>query len=354
MQEQEPPFRKGRGAQVNTPNHFERLHHVPDQGLPEEWGDAPAVKTQFFADTPKTIISEVKSPDVGMMKSINPYQGCEHGCIYCYARNSHEYWGFSAGLDFESKIMVKKDAPQLLEREFNKPSWKPASIALSGNTDCYQPAERQFRLTRTLLEIFLKYRNPVGIITKNALILRDLDLLSELARYNLVHVYITITTLNEDLRRLMEPRTVTAAQRLNVIRKLTEAGVPTGVMTAPIIPGLTDHEIPKMIEAAAGAGALGAAYTVVRLNGAIAELFEDWIRKTMPDRAEKVLRQIRECHGGALNDSRWGTRMTGEGPMAEHIRMLHTVGCSRYLSGRAFPAYNLSHFRREGMQMKLF
>jgi DNA repair photolyase len=354
MEEQNKPYLKGRGAQGNTPNRFERLQYEAEPGLTDEWGDVPSPKTQFFADTPRKIINEVKSPDVGLMKSINPYQGCEHGCIYCYARNSHEYWGFSAGLDFESKIMVKKDAPLLLEKEFNKVGWKPSSIALSGNTDCYQPAERRFRLTRALLEVFLKYRNPVGIITKNALILRDLDILAELARLNLVHVYITITTLNEDLRRVMEPRTVTATQRLAVIRRLTEAGVPTGVMTAPIIPGLTDHEIPKLIEASADAGALGAAYTIVRLNGAIGGLFEDWIHKALPDRAEKVLRQIRECHGGTLNDSRFGTRMSGEGVLAEHIRMLHSVGCGRFLKDRRFPAYDLSLFRREGLQMKLF
>lgn len=354
MNESHTPMRKGRGAQLNTDNRFERLSYVPETELPDEWGEVPGVKTQFFAEHPKKIINEVKSPDVPMIKSINPYQGCEHGCIYCYARNAHEYWGFSAGLDFESRIMVKKDAAQLLEAEFLSPRWVPVAISLSGNTDCYQPAERQFRITRSLLEVFLKYRNPVGIITKNALILRDLDLLAELAKYNLVHVYITLTTLNEDLRRVMEPRTVTARQRLNVIKKLTEAGIPTGVMTAPIIPGLNDHEIPKLIEAAADAGALAAGYTVVRLNGAIAELFENWIHTAFPDRAEKVLRQIKECHGGALNDSRWGTRMRGEGALAEHIRTLHSVACKRYLDGRSFPKLDLSQFRKEGLQMKLF
>ncbi len=354
MEDSATPLRKGRGAQFNTVNRFERLHYEPDLIQPDEWGEVPGTKTQFFAENPKKIISEVKSPDVPMLKSINPYQGCEHGCIYCYARNAHEYWGFSAGLDFESRIMVKKNAAQLLEAELLSPRWKPVPISLSGNTDCYQPAERQFRITRSLLEVFLKYRNPVGIITKNALILRDLDLLSELAKHNLVHVYITLTTLNEELRRALEPRTVTAKQRLAVIRKLTEAGIPTGVMTAPIIPGLNDHEIPKLIEAAAEAGALAAGYTVVRLNGAIGELFEDWIHKAFPDRADKVLRQIKDCHGGSLNDSRWGTRMRGEGALSEHIRTLHAVACARYFGGRTFPKLDRTQFRKEGMQMKLF
>ncbi|MPR32084.1 PA0069 family radical SAM protein [Salmonirosea aquatica] len=354
MDQPELPYRKGRGAQKNTANPNQTLHYEPDEGMDPGYEEMPALQTKFYTETPVKIISKVRSPDVPMMKSINPYQGCEHGCIYCYARNSHEFWGFSAGLDFESKIMVKKNAPQLLEKEFLSPKWLPASIALSGNTDCYQPAERRFELTRRMLEVCLKYRNPVAIITKNALILRDIDLLTELARLSLVHVYITLTTLNEDLRRMMEPRTVTARQRLNVIRQLTEAGVPTGVMTAPIIPGLTDHEIPQLIETAAEAGALDAGYTVVRLNGAVAELFEDWIWKTFPERAEKVLNQIKACHGGQLNDSRWGLRMIGEGPIAEYIRGLHTVARKKYLRGRGFPRYDLSQFRREGLQMKLF
>lgn len=354
MNSEGPGGIKGRGAQFNPANSFQKLSYTPDYEANVDWGDIPAPRTQFFQDSPKKIISDVKSPDVGMLKSVNPYQGCEHGCIYCYARNSHEYWGFSAGLDFESRIMVKKDAPRLLEAEFQSPKWKPVAISFSGNTDCYQPAERQFRLTRSMLELCLKYRNPVGIITKNALILRDLDILSELSRFNLVHVYMTITSLQEELRRAMEPRTVTATQRLKVIQKLTEAGVPTGVMTAPIIPGLTDHEIPKMIESAAAAGALGAGYTIVRLNGAVAALFEDWIWQSFPDRAEKVLSQIRECHGGKLNDSRFGTRMRGEGPLAENIRAMHGISRSRYMKGRSFPPLDYSLFRREGMQMKLF
>ncbi|OZI09507.1 radical SAM protein [Siphonobacter sp. BAB-5385] len=343
-------YLKGRGAQLNTANRFlkQRYEEEPSEVL------QPSPQTQFIPETPKKIISTFNSPDLPMGKSINPYQGCEHGCIYCYARNSHEYWGYSAGLDFETKIMVKRNAAQLLEEQFRKAAWVPTPIELSGNTDCYQPAERKFELTRSLLKVFAKYRNPVSMITKNALILRDLDVLSELAAHQLVHVYISITTLNEELRQTMEPRTVTAQKRLQVIERLTAAGVPVGVMTAPIIPGLNDHEIPKLIEAAANAGALTAALTVVRLNGAIGELFEDWIRKTFPDRADKVLNQIRDCHGGQLNDSRWNVRMMGQGKIAEHIHQLHRISRQRYMPNRQMPAYDLTQFRREGMQMKLF
>ncbi|MCY7350389.1 MAG: PA0069 family radical SAM protein [Cytophagaceae bacterium] len=347
-------YRKGRGAQQNTANHFLKYRVESDEegADPEEL--LPSPKTQFLTETPKKILSTFNSPDIPAGQSINPYQGCEHGCIYCYARNSHEYWGFSAGLDFESKIMVKHTAPQMLDDLLKSPKWKPSPIELSGNTDCYQPAERKFKLTRGLLEVFAKYRNPVGIITKNALILRDLDLLQELAERNLVHVYISLTTLNESLRQAMEPRTVTANGRLAVIRKLSEAGVPVGVMTAPLIPGLNDHEIPKLIEAAAQAGARSAGYTIVRLNGAIATLFEDWIRKAFPDRADKVLAQIRDCHGGQLNDSRWVTRMMGEGKLAENIAQLHALARRKYMAGREMPNYDLTQFRREGLQFKLF
>jgi DNA repair photolyase len=347
-------YRKGRGAQQNTANKYLKHRYEADEPNADPEELLPSPRTQFFTETSKKILSKFDSPDLPAGQSINPYQGCEHGCIYCYARNSHEYWGFSAGLDFESKIMVKPTAPKMLDELFNSPKWKPSPIEISGNTDCYQPAERKFRITRGLLEIFVKYRNPLGMITKNALILRDLDLLTQLAERNLVHVYISLTTLNEDLRQAMEPRTVTANGRLNVIRKLSEAGVPVGVMTAPIIPGLNDHEIPKLIEAAAQAGARGAGYTVVRLNGTIAELFEDWIRQTFPDRADKVLAQIRDCHGGQLNDSRWHLRMMGEGPLAEHIAQLHAVSRKKFMAGREMPKYDLTQFRRVGMQFKLF
>lgn len=349
-------YKKGRGAQVNSANSFSTHRYEPDDVSTSHEDDdfpEPSLKTQFFEETPKQIISRSTSPDIGFSASINPYQGCEHGCIYCYARPSHEYWGFSAGLDFESKIMVKKNAPALLEKQFQSRSYKPAVIHFSGNTDCYQPAERTYQLTRQLLALCLRYRNPVSIITKNALILRDLDILKPLAELNLVSVAISITTLNESLRLLMEPRTVTAAQRLKTMGTLHGAGVPVGVMTAPIIPSLNDHEIPKLIEQAADVGACWAAYTVVRLNGALGPLFTDWLRQAFPDRADRILHQIADCHGGQLNDSRFKTRMAGEGAYARHIAQLHRIACQKYLAGRQPPELSTALFRPAG-QLDLF
>ena len=347
-------YKKGRGAQFNTANSFLAQQYEPDE---VEWANEdfpePALKTQFFEETPKQIISRPNSPDVGFSASINPYQGCEHGCIYCYARPTHEYWGFSAGLDFESKIMVKKNAPELLEKQFQARSYKPVLIHFSGNTDCYQPAERTYQLTRRMLQLCLHYRNPVSIITKNALILRDLDILQPMAKLNLVSVAISITTLNENLRLLMEPRTVTAAQRFKTMSKLHQAGIPVGVMTAPIIPSLNDQEIPKLIEQAAKQGACWSAYTIVRLNGALGPLFTDWLKQTFPDRADRVLNQIADCHGGQLNDSRFKTRMSGEGNYAQQIAQLHRIACQKYLSDRQPPHLTTSLFRPAG-QIGLF
>ena len=353
-QEKEGYF-KGRGAQLNPNNKFLQNKYVTEF---EEGLDEPFLqnsKTQFLSETPKNIVSQSNSPDLSFNYSINPYQGCEHGCIYCYARNSHEYYGFSAGLDFERKIIVKHNAAQLLEKYLNKKNYQPAVIALSGNTDCYQPIEKKLKITRSLLEVFLKYRHPVSIITKNNLILRDLDLVAELAKLDLIHVNISITSLSEDLRLKLEPRTVTAAGRLNVIKKLAEAGVPVRVMVAPIIPGLNSHEITAIIHSAAANGACAAAYTIVRLNGSIGAIFTDWIYKAFPDRAEKVLHQIENCHGGKLNDSRWGTRKTGDGNIAASIQQLFAIACKKYLNGREMTAYNLNHFaNRNGQQTYLF
>ncbi|WP_338871080.1 PA0069 family radical SAM protein [Spirosoma sp. SC4-14] len=348
-------LKKGRGAQFNTANSFANHQYEPvdvnssfDDDFPE-----PTIKTQFFEEHPKQIISRPKSQDIGFLASINPYQGCEHGCIYCYARPSHEYWGFSAGLDFESKIMVKKNAPELLEKQFLARSYKPVVIHFSGNTDCYQPAERTYQLTRRMLQLCLRYRNPVSIITKNALLLRDLDILQPLAELNLLNVAISITTLNEKLRLLMEPRTVTANQRLRIVATLHRAGIPVGVMTAPIIPGLNDHEIPKLVEQAAENGACWSAYTVVRLNGALGPLFTDWLRQAFPDRAGRVLNQIADCHGGQLNDSRSRVRMLGEGAYAQHIAQLHRVACQKFLANRRLPELTTALFRPGG-QIGLF
>ncbi|CAG5003641.1 hypothetical protein DYBT9275_03198 [Dyadobacter sp. CECT 9275] len=345
---------RGRGAGINTPNKF---HKLQTEYTSEDWQnwDEPDTnpKTQFIEDHPKTLLSTSDSPDLRNFNSINPYRGCEHGCIYCYARNSHEYWGFSAGLDFETKIVVKKNAPELLEKLFNSRKWEPTTIMFSGNTDCYQPAEKKYKLTRRLLEICLRYQNPVSVLTKNALILRDIDVLEKMAKLNLVHGAVSITSLNEDIRSTLEPRTVTAKRRLQVVKILHEAGVPMGIMTAPIVPGLTDHEIPAIIKAASENGARWAGYTVVRLNGVIGTLFEEWVKHHFPDRADKILNQIKDSHGGKVNDSRFGLRMTGEGKYAEHIRQLHSLACRKYFKEQELPKLDTSLFLRGG-QMKLF
>ncbi len=282
------------------------------------------------------------------MYSLNPYQGCEHGCIYCYARNTHEYWGFSAGLDFESKIIVKQNAPALLEKFLIHPDWHATPIMVSGNTDCYQPLERKLEITRKLLMIFAKYRHPVGMISKNSLVTRDIDILTDLAKDNLVQVHISITTLNEDLRRVMEPRTASAKKRLMTVEALSKAGIPVGIMNAPIIPGLNHHEIPAVLKAAADHGALGVGMTMVRLNGSIGKIFEDWLRKNFPDRFEKVWHQISEVHGGHVNDSTFGRRMTGEGNYAEAVHQLFRSAKKKYFAGRSMPPLDLTKFRKGG------
>jgi DNA repair photolyase len=350
---------KGRGAQINVHNRFfaesqEMLDDFLNYCAVE--GDSPDNnKTSFLEVFPKTIVNKVDSPDVGMGYSMNVYQGCEHGCIYCFARNSHEYWGYSAGLDFERKIMVKKNAPQLLEEKLKSKNWQAFPIVMSGNTDCYQPAERQFQITRQCLELFHKYRHPVAIITKNSMITRDLDILSELAKDNLIGVNVSITSLSEKTRILLEPRTATIQKRLETVKILSENGIPVNVMLAPIIPGINSHEILPLAKAASDNGALSIAYTVVRLNGAIGEIFTDWIRKAMPDRADKVLHQIAECHGGTLNDSRWGDRMRGEGELAQMIRSQVALARRKYFAGKQMPTLNTSLYEQyKGGQLSLF
>jgi DNA repair photolyase len=346
---------KGRGAQIQTHNKFlkNRVDYSHPEGIDES--ENKPYKTQFLIETAKTVVNKITSPDVGMEYSVNPYQGCEHGCVYCYARNTHEYYGLSAGIDFESKIMVKTNAPELLRKQFDHPKWKPAVISFSGNTDCYQPAEKKFKLTRQLLEICLEYGNPASIITKNSLVLRDIDILQEMASKNLVSVYVSVTTLRESIRQKLEPRTATAQKRLRAIQQLSEAGIPVGVMAAPMIPFINAHEMPDILKAAAEHGAKRAGYIFVRLNGSIGVIFEDWIRQQFPDHAERVLNNIKNAHGGQLNDSRFGTRMKGEGHMAEIISMQFTQ-LHKKLFG-AFPKtpYDFSHFRRpEKGQLRLF
>lgn len=350
---------KGRGAQINISNRFFELsHEIRDDFLEycaKEGEDADKNKTLFLDVFPKTIVNKVTSPDVGMGYSMNMYQGCEHGCIYCYARNTHEFWGYSPGLDFERRILVKKEAPLLLEEFIKRKSWEAHPIVMSGNTDCYQPAEKRYEITRKCLEVFLKYRHPVGIITKNALILRDLDLLKALAKDNLVAVNISITSLSEDTRRVLEPRTATIKKRLETVKNLSEHGIPVNVMMAPIIPSINSHEVLALAKKVSEMGALSMGHTIVRLNGAIGEIFTDWIKKTMPDRADKVLHQIESCHGGNLNDSRIGTRMRGEGEIAKQINDMVKLAKLKYFKNKSMPKLNTSlHEQFKDGQLKLF
>ncbi|MBW2961677.1 PA0069 family radical SAM protein [Mesonia aestuariivivens] len=350
---------KGRGAQQNVHNKFEKLQHTTDAEFLEycfkEGEEANDVKTRFQDVFPKTIVNKVTSPDVAMEYSLNPYQGCEHGCIYCYVRNSHEYWGYSAGLDFEKQILVKKNAPQLLEQKFQQKKWEPTAIVFSGNTDCYQPAEKKYQLTRECLKVMLKYKHPTGIITKNSLVLRDLDILRELAKLNCIRVSISITSLEEETRRILEPRTATIKQRLKTVEKLTAEGIPVNVMVAPIIPFINSHEILPIVKAVSEVGAYSVGYTIVRLNGAIAEIFKDWIEKTLPDKAERVLHQIEACHGGNLNDNRFGTRMKGEGEFSKQIVQQFRIAKRKYLKNRKIPEMDTSHYLQlKNPQYKLF
>ena len=342
-----------RGAAENPPNRFEKIVLEPDA----DWNpdDDVLPRTQFFKDHSQTVIARNDSPDVGFQASLNPYRGCEHGCIYCYARPTHEFLGFSAGLDFESKIMVKADAPELLRNELSSPKWQPQVIFMSGVTDCYQPVERKLKLTRRCLEVLAEFRNPVFIVTKNQLVTRDVDLLSELAKHHAVAVWLSITTLDSKLRKIMEPRTSPPAARLTALRELAAAGIPVGVNVAPIIPGLTDHEMPAILKAAAAAGATSAGYTVVRLPFAVAPLFEKWLETHFLDRKEKVLNRLRAMHGGKLYDSQWGKRMGGEGIFAEQIAQMFDV--ARRKAGIPNDDIELStaSFRRaDGAQLSLF
>jgi DNA repair photolyase len=341
-------FLKGRGAQIKTNNKFLKAHYVDQhiEGLDEPFLENTS--TQIFYETAKKIINKVDSPDLGLGFSMNPYQGCEHGCIYCYARNTHEYYGFSAGLDFESKIIVKENAPQLLEQQLLNKNWNAAPIMLSGNTDCYQPIERKLEITRRMLKVLIKYQHPVSIISKNSLVTRDIDLLRELASENLVHVVISITTLDEELRRQLEPRTASAIKRLKTVEALAKANIPVGIMNAPLIPGLNHHEIPAILKAASEHGALTAGMTIVRLNGSIGNIFEDWLHKNCPDRFEKVWNQICSMHGGTVNDSQFGRRMKGEGNFADAIHQLFHSSKKKYFGDRKMPPYDLTKFRKGG------
>jgi DNA repair photolyase len=354
MIDEKDNYKKGRGAQFNTANKFLKNQIVKEhvEGI-DDWIE-PSVQTEYLEDQAKGIVNKVESPDVGMFYSMNPYQGCEHGCIYCYARNSFEYWGYSAGLDFERKIIVKKNAAELLRKFLMNPRWDCTPIGLSGNTDCYQPAEKKFMLTRQILEVCLEFNQPVGIITKHAGILRDKDILSKMAERKLVSVLVSTTSFNEELRRVMEPRTTTGKQRIRVIKELNDAGVRAGVMLGPMIPGLNDHEMPEIMKTASEAGAKFSAYTFIRLNGAIKFLFHDWLYKNFPDRADKVWHLIEQSHGGKVNDSQWGRRMRGEGEIATIISQQFEKYNKRFGMNNERWELDSSNFQRPGTQIKLF
>ncbi len=342
-----------RGTGGNPANRFEKLHLEPDADWnPEE---DPARKTQFLKDHSNTVISYNDSPDLGFEASLNPYRGCEHGCVYCYARPTHEYLGFSSGLDFESRIMVKADAPELLRRELASPRWQPKVINMCGVTDAYQPVERKLQLTRRCLEVLAEFRNPVAIITKNHLVTRDIDHLGELARHHAAAVFVSITTLDTDLRKVMEPRTSPPASRLAAIQELSRAGIPVGVMVAPVVPGLTDHEMPAILKAAADVGAKFAGYTTLRLPYSVAPLFEEWLARHFPDRKDKVLNRIRSLRGGKLNDPNFGSRMRGEGIFADQIAAMFSVAVRKAgIENKRLDLSTASFRRVEKDQLTLF
>jgi DNA repair photolyase len=336
---------RGRGATVNPPNRFEALHYEAD-----DWCDCESspgkIRTQYLRDNSQSVISYNDSPDVGFDASLNPYRGCEHGCAYCYARPTHEYLGFSAGLDFESRILVKVNAPELLRSELARKTWKPQCLVLSGVTDAYQPIEGKLRLTRACLRVLADFRNPTFVVTKNHLVTRDCDYLAELAEVNASAVTISITTLDRDLGGLLEPRASIPSFRLEAIAALRGAGIPVGVNVAPIIPGLNEHEIPGILKAAAAAGARFAAYTIVRLPLAVAPIFVAWLETHFPERKEKILGRIRSMRDGKLNSSKFGSRMRAEGPHAEQIRRLFQVSCRRFGLNRGHFEINADAFHR--------
>ncbi|MFP4540981.1 MAG: PA0069 family radical SAM protein [Opitutales bacterium] len=345
---------RGRGAATNPPNRFET--HV---FAPEEAEEARAAEvgraTTVLTDHAQSILSKNNSPDIAFTYSVNPYRGCEHGCAYCYARPTHEYLGYSAGLDFETRILAKREAPRLLREALARDSWEPQVVAMSGVTDPYQPIERDLGITRGCIEVLAEFRNPVGLITKNAGILRDLDLLASMAEWNGVQVTLSITTLEPDLARVMEPRTASPRQRLEVVRILASAGIPVSVLQGPLIPGLTDTELPAIIEAAAEAGARSVGYTLLRLPGAVEGIFTDWLQRAVPTKQARVLDRLRQLRGGRLNSTAFGERMRGQGPWREHLAQLHRLGLRRAGLRPTSEELNVNDFRRPGgHQLELF
>ena len=347
----------GRGASWNPANRFDGYSYVQDEhceGLGED-EPGPAPGSEYIDDQSQSILSRNDSPDVGFDYGLNPYRGCEHGCIYCFARPTHEYLGFSAGLDFETRILVKRQAPALLRAAFASPKWVPQPVALSGNTDCYQPIERKLQITRGCLEVFAEFLNPVIIITKNRLVTRDIDLLQRLAEHRAAAVCVSVTTLDLGLNRKLEPRTSSPNQRLEAIRQLTAAGVPTRVLFAPVIPAINDHEMPAVLDAAKQAGATMAGFVMLRLPHAVAPLFEHWLEQHFPERKEKVLQRLRSMRGGKLYQAEFGSRMRGSGPFAEQVAALFRIACKQVGLNEERAELSAGAFRRVGVdQMMLF
>ena len=342
---------KGRGASWNPQNRFEKLEYVRDEEAPLD-DEAPG--TVYLRDPTRTIIATNDSPDVGFEASINPYRGCEHGCIYCFARPSHEYLGMSAGLDFETKILVKEDAPALLREELNAKKWEPKLLVMSGVTDPYQPIERRLGLTRGCLEVLADFRNPVGILTKNHLVTRDADVLGELAQYKAARVFLSITTLDASLQRILEPRASTPELRLDAVARLADAGIPVGVMVAPVIPAITDHEMPAILAAAKKAGAQWAGFVMLRLPWAVGPLFVQWLDEHFPDRKDKVLNRIRDLRNGKLYDAQWGVRARGTGIYADQTEALFDVACRKVGLNVSREELSTASFRRRTPQATLF
>lgn len=343
------PLPKGRGSALRLPNRFESAHREDDGDYfdhdPEALQELMNPATQYYSDQSRTIVSENDSPDVPFRYSLNPYRGCAHGCAYCYARPTHEYLGWNAGIDFETKILVKESAPELFREFLARESWVPESITLSGVTDCYQPAERHFRITRGCLEVAREARQPISIVTKNALVMRDRDLLAAMACQRLVHVNVSITTLDAGLARVMEPRTSTPAARLRAVTELASAGVPVRVLLAPIIPGLNDSEIPALLAAAKAAGARAAAFVLLRLPASVAPVFQEWLTRTQPERAHRVEERIRATRDGQLSDPRFGTRMKGTGEIARQIGEVFQLFARRHGLDGSLPDHHCTRFR---------
>jgi DNA repair photolyase len=345
---------KGRGTDAAPPNRYERMHvelQYDDDNPPPE-----KVATHYYRDASRTILAENKSPDIPFRWSLNPYRGCTHGCSYCYARPSHEQLGFNAGIDFESRIMVKPDAPALLRKTFLAPRWEPEFVSLSGNTDCYQPVERHLKITRGCLEVFAEFRNPVGIITKSALVTRDVDVLKELTKHDAVHVMSSITSLDPDLAAQLEPRAARPHRRLDAVATLAAAGIPVAVMIGPVIPGLNDEEIPAILDAAKRAGAHGASWVLLRLAPPLDTLFSQWLDQHYPEKRSRVMNRIRDTRGGYTNDSRWGVRQRGQGAYADQIAALFRAAVRKAGLDRPLPPLRADAFRRPpqpGAQLSL-